>query len=292
MKNLKKVLSLVLALAMALSLMTAAFAADASDYKDYSKVTYKEAVDVMTAAGIFNGGDGNNFNPDATLTREQAAKIITYMLVGQEKADKLTATVAPYADVAANRWSAGAIAYCTNEGILAGDGNGRFNPTAPVLGTQFAKMLLVALGYDAKIENLVGNSWAINTAKLALGDADLDNGMEEISLSDNLTREQAAQMAYNAMKATLVEYEDKGGDIIIGDITINNGATKATPVTSKVKAESTNISAEKTTDGLWTVEFAEKYCKDLKVTANDTDAFERPASTWKYKNTKIGRAHV
>ena len=52
MKNLKKVLSLVLALAMALSLMTAAFAADASDYKDYSKVTYKEAVDVMTAAGI------------------------------------------------------------------------------------------------------------------------------------------------------------------------------------------------------------------------------------------------
>ena len=60
MKNLKKVLSLVLALAMALSLMTAAFAADASDYKDYSKVTYKEAVDVMTAAGIFNGGDDNN----------------------------------------------------------------------------------------------------------------------------------------------------------------------------------------------------------------------------------------
>mgnify|MGYP002570297854 CR=1 FL=1 len=196
MKNLKKVLSLVLALAMALSLMTAAFAADASDYKDYSKVTYKEAVDVMTAAGIFNGGDGNNFNPDATLNREQAAKIITYMLVGQEKADKLTTTVAPYADVAATRWSAGAIAYCTNEGILAGVGNGRFNPNSPVLGTQFAKMLLVALGYDAKIENLVGNSWAINTAKLALGDADLDNGMEEIALSAALTREQAAQLFY------------------------------------------------------------------------------------------------
>ena len=91
---------------------------------------------------------------------------------------------------------------------------------------------------NAVIEQLVGNSWAINTSKLALGDADLDKGMEEISLSAALTREQAAQMAFNAMKATLVEYEDKGGDIIIGDITINNGATKATPVTSKVKAES------------------------------------------------------
>ena len=141
MKNLKKVLSLVLALAMALSLMTAAFAADASDYKDYSKVTYKEAVDVMTAAGIFNGGDGNNFNPDATLNREQAAKIITYMLVGQEAADKLVTTIAPYSDVAANRWSAGSIAYCTNEGIIAGDGNGRFNPTATCTRAQIAAFL-------------------------------------------------------------------------------------------------------------------------------------------------------
>lgn len=293
MKNLKKVLSLVLALAMALSLMTAAFAADASDYKDYSKVTYKEAVDVMTAAGIFNGGDGNNFNPDATLNREQAAKIITYMLVGQEKADKLTATIAPYADVAANRWSAGAIAYCTNEGILAGDGNGHFNPTAPVLGTQFAKMLLVALGYDAKVEKLVGNSWAINTSKLALGDdVDLDKGMEKLSLSDNLTREQAAQMAFNAMKATLVEYEDKGDNITLpGGIIINNGATKATPVTSKVKADATSISDDKTADGYYTVEFAEKYCKDLKVStksADQVDSFGRPATTWVYDGSTVG----
>ena len=39
-----------------------------------------------------------------------------------------------------------------------------------------------------KIERLVGNRWAINTSKLALGDADLDKGMEEIPLSDDLTR--------------------------------------------------------------------------------------------------------
>ena len=137
------------------------------------------------------------------------------MLVGQEKADKLTATIAPYADVAANRWSAGAIAYCTDAGIIAGDGNGRFNPTAPVLGTQFAKMLLVALGYDPKIEKLVGNSWAINTAKLAAS-AGLDKGLD-ISLSAALTREQAAQMAFNAMKADMVDYENRGTEVKLPD---------------------------------------------------------------------------
>ena len=282
MKNLKKVLSLVLALAMALSLMTAAFAADASDYKDYSKVTYKEAVDVMTAAGIFNGGDGNNFNPDATLNREQAAKIITYMLVGQTQADKLTTTIAPYSDVAATRWSAGSIAYCTNEGIIAGDGNGRFNPTAGVTGLQFAKMLLVALGYDAKIENLVGNSWAINTASLALGDADLDNGMEEIALSAALTREQAAQMAFNAFKADLVKYANKGTNITLSDgSTVVIGATPAATYANDSKVEN-NLN-----DSANLAQFAEKYCEKLSL-SHPTDAFERPTNEWTYDKVKVG----
>ena len=64
-----------------------------------------------------------------------------------------------------------------------------------MLGTQFAKMLLVALGYDAKIENLVGNSWAINTAKLAAGLTRIwTTAWKKFqSVRYNLTREQAAQ---------------------------------------------------------------------------------------------------
>ncbi len=278
MKNLKKVLSLVLALAMALSLMTVAFAADASDFKDYNEVKYNEAVDVMVATGVFNGVEGNNFAPETTLTREMAAKIITYMMMGQKEADKLTTTVAPYADVAAGRWSAGAIAWCTEQGILTGY-NGKFNPTGKLTGLAFAKMCLVAMGYDAKIEKLEGNSWAINSATLAINN-DLDDGMEEVSLSANLTREQAALMAFNTMKADLVTYENRGTEIKLSDgTTVIVGASKAETVP---QGKYDNNLGDNNA-----LQFAEKYCEDL-VLNHPTDAFERSTNEWKFDKEKVG----
>ena len=291
MKNLKKVLSLVLALAMAFSLMTVAFAADASDFTDYDEITYTEAVDVMTAAGVFNGyDDGSSFNPTGTLTREQAAKIITYMLVGQDQADRLTTTIAPYSDVSADRWSAGAIAYCTNEGIIAGTGSGTFEPTRAVTGLEFAKMLLVALGYDATIQSLEGSSWAINTATLALGEPALDTELEDLSLSDDLTREQAAQMAFNAMQADIVEY-DSQTSIDIDGTTVNIGNTSAQAVTT-TRDWGANINddgADGTSSDPYTVQFAEQYCRDLVLSETDeTDAFGRPAVMWTYDGEEVG----
>ena len=62
MRTLKKALSLVLVLAMVFALAVPGFAANttkkASDFKDYSKVTNKEAVDVLTAIGVINGCKG------------------------------------------------------------------------------------------------------------------------------------------------------------------------------------------------------------------------------------------
>ena len=286
MKNLKKVLSLVLALAMALSLMTVAFAKEAKDYADYDEVNYNEAVDVMTAAGIFDGKGANGFDPQGNLTREEAAKIITYMLMGRANADKLTATIAPYDDVAAGRWSAGSIAYCTNEGIISGMGHNKFAPTDEVTGLQFAKMLLVALGYDAEIENLVGDSWAINTSKLAIS-VGLDDNMEEVSLSQPLTREQATLMAFNAMQSPLVEYPSKGTTIEVNGATVSFGAQQAQYVTTTRANEQTISSETLSNSKEYTIEFAEQYCRDLTL-RGDRDAFERPAHTWRYDNELIG----
>ncbi|MFQ9410814.1 MAG: S-layer homology domain-containing protein [Evtepia gabavorous] len=41
---------------------------------------------------------------------------------------------------------------CVAQGIVSGVGGGRFSPAGNLTGSQLAKMLLVALGYDADIE--------------------------------------------------------------------------------------------------------------------------------------------
>ena len=77
MRNLKKILAMVLALVMAMSLMTVANAADFSDDAD---ISYKEAVDVMTAIGVINGMDDGSFNPEIfSATRIKVAPAVCFI---------------------------------------------------------------------------------------------------------------------------------------------------------------------------------------------------------------------
>ena len=85
----KKFLSLVLALVMTMSLVTVS--AGAKDFADDSKITYKEAVDVMSAAKVIDGYTDGSFNPTATLTRGAAAKIICNLILGPTTASALVA---------------------------------------------------------------------------------------------------------------------------------------------------------------------------------------------------------
>ena len=289
MRNLKKVLSLSLALVMLLGLMVVGAGAATTNFSDADDINYTEAVDVMSAIGVFEGTDNGDFQPNGDLTREQAAKIITYMLLGQEAADKLGTLTAPYKDVPANKWSAGSIAYCANMGILAGDGNGYFYPTQNVTGYQFAKMLLVALGYDAEREGLVGSDWTINVSKLSLTnalDTGLDNG-SDINLANDLTREEAAQMAFNTLKAPMVEYASSGSSIVVGDTPIYIGGSNASVVTTN-NTYGANISNEKA-DGAtnYTLQFGERYFQNLTLEGS-VDEFGRPAHTWANGKTDIG----
>ena len=223
MRTLKKTLSLLLAVALVLSLTvvgaSAAYTGNKVDtLKDADEVgaDYSEAVGVMVGLGIIEGYEDATLRPTTNYTREQAAKIIAYMQLGPEKADSLRCTTAPFSDVNADRWSAGYIAYCVEKGIIDGMGDGTFQPEAKLTGYQWAKMLLCAVGYGANDE-YVGNSWSLNTAKDALDKGIFDGDLEGADHTP-LQRQQAVLYAFNALtneKASVVVYSPSLGDYIL-----------------------------------------------------------------------------
>ena len=281
----KKLLALVLALVMSMSLVTISNAA----FKDADKIDYDEAVEVLNAIGVLVGDEKGNFNAKENLTREQAAKIISYLLLGNKTAEALVGA-AKFTDVAATRWSAGFVDYCASTGVVAGNGDGTFAPVGQLTGFQFAKMLLVALGYDAKIEGFTGTDWQINVSKVA-NQVGLFNGLS-ISGTAVLTREQGAQMCLNTLKAPLVQYSNKGGNLSVNGAVIEIGASKAEYVTTTLAKEQRISDRTLTNTGLnttggYTVEFGEKYYPALEL-KTDNDDFDRPAHQWLHNNKKIG----
>ena len=276
----KKLLALVLALVMSMSLVTISNAA----FKDADKIDYKEAVDVMNAVGVFIGDEKGNFNAKDNLTREQAAKIIAYLELGEKAADALVGS-ATFTDVAATRWSAGFVSYCAQAGVVAGY-DGKFDPAGQLTALQFGKMLLVEIGYDAKAAGMVGTDWAINTSKL-MATTGLMNGIDG-SVNQVLSREKAAQMTLNALKTPTVEYATKGSNITVNGAEINFGASVPTYVTNTVAKEQTISKDKLTNSNEYTIELGEKLFKKLVLDNDTTDAFGRPTHTWKLGTEKIG----
>ncbi len=276
----KKLLALVLALVMSMSLVTISNAA----FKDADKIDYKEAVDVMNAVGVFVGDEKGNFNAKDNLTREQAAKIIAYLELGEKAADALVGS-ATFTDVAATRWSAGFVSYCAQAGVVSGY-DGKFDPAGQLTALQFGKMLLVEIGYDAKAAGMVGTDWAINTSKL-MATTGLMNGIDG-SVNQVLSREKAAQMCLNALKTPTVEYTTKGSNITVNGAEINFGASVPTYVTNTVAKQQTISKEQLTNSKEYTIELGEKLFKKLVLDNDTTDAFGRPTHTWKLATSKIG----
>ena len=270
----KKFLSLVLALVMTMSLVT--ISAGAKDFTDSDKVTYDDAIEVMSELKVIDGYTDGSFRPTVELNRGAAAKIICNMILGPTTASALSASSAPFVDVPADSVFAGYITYCAKEGIINGYADGTFRPTAPLTGYAFMKMLLGALGYDAEIEGYTGANWSVNVAKQALG-IDLDDGNDNFVGTKYVTREEACLYAKNTLKATMVEYDSKTTVTVNGAQVVVGGS------------EAKEVSQSGYDDNMKKpfLQFAEKYFEDLKVTRT-TDDFGRPADKWKIKNKEVG----
>ena len=202
----KKVLSLVLCLAVMLSVMVVGAGAA---FSDQDKIENTEAVDACSTLNIIKGYEDGAFHPERNIKRAEVAKMICVALNSGKDPNVSTNAVPTFTDVRGTiyEWAEGYIESCVAQGIVDGVGGTRFAPAGNVTAAQLAKMLLVGLGYNAKTENFVGNTWETNVNYRA-SQKGLYNGLEKMDTSAPVTRDQAAQMVWNAMQAYVVEYKD------------------------------------------------------------------------------------
>ena len=238
MRNLKRALSLALALVMVLSMMVVgAGAVSIDDFSDADQIVNQEAVTVLATLNVITGKDDGTYDPTGTVTRAEMAKMICVILNGGSDPVLGESVTDSYTDTSSH-WAKAYIEYCTTLGIVSGKGDGTFDPDGEVTVAEAAKMVLVALGYNASIESYTGANWQINVDARAnpLG---LYDDMSYSNTSAALTRDNAAQMLYNALDCDMVEYEyvlDTTSSTITGSTQLKSDSTLGTLLEEKFNA--------------------------------------------------------
>ena len=210
MRNLKKVLSLVLCVAMLLSVMVMGTGAAFTDEDDFSP-QYAEAAEVLAGMKVMQGYDDGSFLPQRNITRAQVATMI-YRAATSDVTDTQTPIYADYDkfdDVQSDDWFAGYVNYCGNAELIKGFTPTTFGPNKNVTGYQVLAMILRAVGYDANDE-FTGSGWEIRTASTAQQLGMLDN-VQEATLGQPATRELVAELIFQALNVNMVKYMPAAG---------------------------------------------------------------------------------
>ena len=252
----KKLLAMVLALVMTLSLAVSASAVKADEKINED---YAEAVAVLNGMGVFKGYEDGSFKPENNITRAEVATIIYRIYTADvAKNDKsgLYASYNKFTDMAGAGWAAGYIGYCSNAELVKGYPNGTFQPSGNITGYEVLAMILRAVGYDKNGE-FTGADWALNVAKYAEQLHILDNVAKTTNLGAPATRELVSEILFRAINVPMVTYTAAFGYQNVG----LNGDKDG-------KLFQNNVSLGK---------------KNFKLESKDTaDKFGRPTITWKY----------
>ena len=253
----KKLLAMVLALVMTLSLAVSASAVKADEKINED---YAEAVAVLNGMGVFKGYEDGSFKPENNITRAEVATIIYRIYTGDvAKNDKsgLYASYNKFTDMAGAGWAAGYIGYCSNAELVKGYPNGTFQPSGNITGYEVLAMILRAVGYDKNGE-FTGADWALNVAKYAEQLHILDNVAKTTNLGAPATRELVAEILFRAINVPMVTYTAAFGYQNVG----LNGDKDSKLFQNNVTLGEKNF--------------------DLKKNDKSIDKFGRPTITWTY----------
>ena len=283
MRNLKRALSLGLTATMISGLMV--MGSSAASYADVTSEQNQEAIEVLKEVGIMVGDDKGNFNPEAKVTRNEMAVVMSNLMAYNVKT---YANTSPFTDVP--EWAEPYVAACYTNGITSGYDAKTYGGSDSVTTGQAALMVMKALGYF-QYQSDFGADWQLSTVaqgnKIDLFD-DVDSGVKEA-----MTRNDVAQLVLNALEAGTVEAEKNGQDINVGDISITSGVTYKYVTSGKDYAKAINDNQSTSANSINgvtapIVELGEKLYQGDLTKASEEDDFGRPATKWEYQAKEIG----
>ena len=211
----RKLLSIFLAFAMSVSLLTVGASAVEPTYGDVAGHWAEASIERWSGHGIIQGNNGK-FNPNGQLTCAHFAAILARLL-------KLPAAKdAGFSDNTPDAWHYDAINRCAAAGILKGNLNGTVTPNAPITRERAMVMLGRALGIEP-IENpdLTKYADAAQVASYARGmlaaliEAGVVGGVtaDQLAPQNNITR--AATVTI--LDRSIGTYADKAGETVNAD---------------------------------------------------------------------------
>ncbi len=285
MRNLKRALSLALASVMLLGMMVVG--TSAASYPDVDENDNVEAIEVLNAVKVMIG-DRGNFRPDAAVNRHEMATIMAKLVLGNETADNYVGTH-PFTDVFP--WADKYVAACYENGLVSGTSATTFSGNQPLTAVQAAAMMLRALGYKDLSKG--ATDWRAPVTAMA-NQIRLFSGVAS-NPSEQLNRNQVAQLALNTLKSPVVDLKDGTFDITSGDgqIVITGGSREYIVRSSNEsyarainRTERAGTSASSVQG--YTVELGEHLYNGKLRLEDTTDAFGRPARQWEYDGKEIG----
>ncbi len=279
----KKITSIVLALAMMLSMLsTNVFAADETVFSDVNgSEYYAESAEILAELEILAGYPDGTFGADKTITRAEMAAIVCRMLGKEAEADTAKGKT-QFDDVADDHWASGYINIAASEGIINGDGNGKFRPEDDVTYEEAIKMIVCTLGYA---EN-------ISVDPVDWSKAYLDIAKEK-GITENLkgekgkaaTRGDIAVMSYNGVEASGL-FKDKLDKVAVPVASVKGGEYKtAQKVVLTTATEGADIYY--TTNGSAPTAKSTKYSKEISISKTTTlkaIAVNADVNAWYYLN--------
>ena len=191
MKNLKKVLAMVLAFACTFTMF-----AGAKVFEDVPAGSdYSEAITMLSDLGIIQGKDDGKYHPEDTITRAEACALIARMMTGDPNVSQYVGAQ-NFTDVAKGSWKDSAIGYCYINNIVIGVGNNKFEPDRAITDAEFITMVVRAMGYETP-DMVQGYPYTYMSNAQAIG---LMDGVDMVANTDAL-RGEDAQVIYNALFA-------------------------------------------------------------------------------------------